>query len=359
MIESLKHLINTLAAPTIFLPLVAIAFFLVLHFYRVVSKPVVSGLILLFAVCFYVVSLFDHNFRHIVAKPDNVPITIMLFLCGFCVWMALRQAAINDERMEKGLPPMEKDGSETIFVWPDLVYIEFLSAVIVGVILTVWSIDLKAPLEQPASPFKAPNPSKAPWYFLGLQEMLVYFDPWLAGVVFPSLIISGLISIPYMDLNPRGTGYYSFKQRKMAITIYLFGFLFLWVTLIMLGTFFRGPNWNFFGPYEYWDVHKVEPLVNINLSEIIYIKILGTGLPHHWFFREIWGLLLIGFYVFALPPILAKTVLKDFFAKMGFLRYNVFMMHFLMMMLLPIKMICRWAFNLKYFVAVTEFFFNI
>lgn len=359
MIETLKHCINALAAPTIFLPLVAAAFFLVLHFYRTITRPKVALGILIGAILFYVVSLFDPNFQHIVAKPDNVPITIMLLLCGFCVWLALRQAAINDERMERGLPPLEKESSETIFVWPDLVYIEFLSAILVGVILTLWSIELKAPLEQPASPFKAPNPSKAPWYFLGLQEMLVYFDPWLAGVVFPSLIISGLISIPYMDTNPRGSGYYSFKQRRMSITIYLFGFLFLWVTLIMLGTFFRGPNWNFFGPYEFWDVHKVEPLVNINLSEIIYVKLLHTGMPAHWLPREIWGLLLVGFYLFALPPILQKTVLKKFYAEMGFVRYNVFMMHFLMMMMLPLKMICRWMFNLKYFVAVTEFFFNI
>lgn len=359
MIESIKHLINTLAAPTIFLPLVAVIFFLGLKYYRIITKPAAALLILITSVAFYSLSLLDHNFRHIVAKPDNVPITIMLFLSGFLVWIGLRQAAINDERMEQGLPPVEKDGNETIFVWPDLIYIEFLSAVIVGVILTVWSIELKAPLEQPASPFKAPNPSKAPWYFLGLQEMLVYFDPWLAGVVFPSLIISGLMAIPYIDINPRGSGYYSFKQRKMAITVYLFGFLFLWVTLIMLGTFFRGPNWNFFGPYEYWDVHKVEPLVNINLSEIIYIKLLGTGMPSHWLPREIWGLLLIAGYLFVLPPLLSKTLLKEFSAKMGFLRYNVFMMHFLMMMLLPIKMICRWLFNMKYFVAVTEFFFNI
>ena len=359
MIELLKHLINTLAAPTIFLPLVCVAFFLALHFYRLVTKPVAAGGILLAAIVFYGVSLLDPNFQRIVAKPDNVPITIMLSLSGFCVWLALRQAAINDERMERGLVPVEREGNETIFVWPDLVYIEFLAAVIVGVILTIWSIELKAPLEQPASPFKAPDPSKAPWYFLGLQEMLVYFDPWLAGVVFPTLILTGLISIPYMDINPRGSGYYSFKPRRMAITIYLFGFLFLWVTLIMLGTCFRGPNWNFFGPYEYWDVHKVEPLVNINLSEIIYIKLLGTGMPKHWLIREMWGLILIAGYLFALPPLLAKTVLKNFYAKMGLIRFNVFMLHFLMMMLLPIKMICRWLFNLKYFVAVTEFFFNI
>ncbi len=71
------------------------------------------------------------------------------------------------------------------------------------------------------------NPSKAPWYFLGLQEMLVYFDPWMAGVVLPSLILVGLMAIPYMDANPLGNGYYTYKQRKFAILSFCFGFLHL------------------------------------------------------------------------------------------------------------------------------------
>ena len=89
---------------------------------------------------------------------------------------------------------------------------------------------------------KTPNPSKAPWYFLGLQEMLVYFDPWMAGVVLPSLIVVGLMAIPYIDFNKQGNGYYTIKQRKFAYIIFQFGFLEMWVTLIVLGTFLRGPE---------------------------------------------------------------------------------------------------------------------
>ena len=131
-----------------------------------------------------------------------------------------------------------------------------------------------------------PNPSKAPWYFLGLQEMLVYFDPWLAGVVLPGLIIVGLIAIPYIDKNPKGNGYYTFNERKAEITLFLFGFVILWVSLIVLGTFLRGPNWNFFGPFEFWDIHKLEALVNVNLSEYIWVRALQTALPTNWLVRE-------------------------------------------------------------------------
>jgi quinol-cytochrome oxidoreductase complex cytochrome b subunit len=102
-------------------------------------------------------------------------------------------------------------------VWPYLLRIEFLAVLIVTVLLFVWSITLNAPLEEPSNPNLTMNPSKAPWYFLGLQEMLVYFDPWIAGVVMPSLIIVGLMAFPYVDSNPLGAGYYTWKQRKIAV----------------------------------------------------------------------------------------------------------------------------------------------
>ena len=151
----------------------------------------------------------------------------------------------------QGLPPLEKLDDEKVLVWPDLVYTELICMIALTALLIFWAIWLQAPLEEPASSVKTPNPSKAPWYFLGLQEMLVYYDPWMAGVVLPSLIIVGLMAIPYIDFNKKGNGYYTINERKFAYIIFQFGFLELWVTLIVLGTFLRGPNWNFFGPYEY------------------------------------------------------------------------------------------------------------
>ncbi len=139
---------------------------------------------------------------------------------------------------------------DKVHVWPYLTRIEFLALLLVMIVMLVWSITLNAPLEEPANPTMTPNPSKAPWYFLGLQEMLVYFDPWMAGVVLPSLIIVGLMVIPYIDVNPLGNGYYTFRERAFAISVFLFGFLVLWVSLISLGTFMRGPGWNLFWPWE-------------------------------------------------------------------------------------------------------------
>ena len=130
--------------------------------------------------------------------------------------------------------------------------------------------------------------------------------------------------------------------------------------MIVIGTFLRGPNWNFFGPYEYWDIAKVEPLVNVDLSEYIWIRALKTGLPSNWLLRESFGIVLVLGYLVALPVLLAKTRwFKRFYDKMGPPRYYVGISLFLIMLALPIKMICRWAFNLKYFVHIQEFFFNV
>jgi len=360
MIESLKSFVNWLAGPTVSFTLSLIAFWAVLKWKGLWTKK--GGLVLfILSVLFFVASVFDPNFREIVAKPDNVPIVMMVFLVGYFVWLSMYKAIENDKLLDQGEPTFEKtEVEDKVFTWPDLVFSEFIFMVVLTVGMVLWSIVLQAPLEEPANLALAPNPSKAPWYFLGLQEMLVYFDPWMAGVVLPSLIIVGLMAIPYIDTNPKGNGYFTFKERKTEVVIFLFGFLVLWCQLIVIGTFLRGPNWNFFGPFEFWDINKIEPLVNVQLSEMFWIRLLGTGLPGHWFIRELPGIILLGIYFFLLPVVFLRVgTFKRFYEKLGPPRYYVGITLFLVMMLMPIKMYCRWAFNLKYFVNIQEFFFNI
>jgi len=189
--------------------------------------------------------------------------------------------------------------------------------------------------------------------------MLVYFDPWIAGVIFPTIIVIGIMSIPYIDKNKKGSGYYSFNDRKMAISIFLFFWLVLWVFLILVGTFLRGPNWNFFGPFETWDVAKLEALNNVNLSEYIYMIGLKRSLPGNIFLREIGGIFLVIGYFLILPPLFAKTILKNLYKNLGTLCYSMFIVMLLCAVSLPIKMYLRWFFNLKYIIAIPEFFFNI
>ena len=308
----------------------------------------------------------------IASAPDNVPIIIMLVLVGFYTVYSMKQALANDRlaaeleadpAMQKNhhrkTQPFQKGWAERVHVWPYLLKIEFLAAIIVMLILMVWSIALDAPLEEPANPSLTMNPSKAPWYFLGLQEMLVYFDPWIAGVVLPGIIVVGLMAIPYIDVNPLGNGYYTFKERWFSITVFLYGFIVLWVLLIILGTFLRGPNWNFFGPFQYWDPHIVESLSNVNLSQYFWNWMLEKPLPTNILLRELPGFIVVILYFALLPPLMANFGFRRMYTQLGFIRFNTMAFLFITMMALPVKMILRWTVNLKYIVAIPEWFFNI
>src|SRR5688572_19771165 len=365
VLDSLKDFVNWLTQPSYFLTLCTVVFVLMFVLYKWWTKPIIFAVIFGLFCVFYFGSMADPNFRSIVAKPDNVPITIMVISVMLCIWVAMRRAALNDTRIAAGMPLLEEDKDDKVLVWPDLVYTELICLILATAGLIVWAIVSKAPLEQPANPGYAPNPAKAPWYFLGLQEMLVYFDPWMAGVVYPGLIIAGLCAMPYIDTNPRGNGYYTLRERPFAIITWQFGFVILWIVLIFFGTFLRGPNWSFFGPYEYWDSHKAEALNNMDVSQLWWNILLGQARPTpemnpvaflpHWLVREWLGFVLMGFYFLILPAILRATVFRRMYENMGAIRYSIMVMLLLFMALMPVKMVLRWIFNLKYFIYLPEF----
>ena len=360
MLEAFKHFFDSIASPVTIFTGATFLLILFVSFPKTMTSPPVSLGLLALVLAFFGIGLTDEHFRTIISMPDNVPIVGMIFVFGYFTWFAMRKAVLNDARIAKGEPTVEQmETNDKVLVFPYLIFIEFVIALVYAVGLVLWSIFLKAPLEEPANPTVSPNPSKAPWYFLGLQEMLVYFDPWIAGVLLPTFIILGLCAIPYLDRDPANSGFYCYKARRNVITAYLFGFWILWILLIIIGTFLRGPNWNFFGPFEVWDAHKVVPLLNVNLSELIFIKWFSVGLPKQWFIREAPGIFLVFAYLMVPPAVLAKTFFKNLYKKLEPLRYSVLMLLLLVMAALPIKMYLRWAFNLKYIVAIPEFFFNI
>jgi len=376
MIQAIKDVFNTLTDPVISFSILFVTFFFIFppnNWFMKLNKKLrieklwtAKGGIVFFGLLTGVLLFgirFDETFRSVITKPDNIPIVLLLYVMPFLTGLAMHQAVENDKRLANNEKPDEysdpNDLDSQVLVWPDLIYVELISLIICSVGLIVWGIVLKAPLEEPANIADSPNPAKAPWYFLGLQEMLVYFDPWLAGVMFPTLIIVGLMAIPYIDLNKKGNGYYSYTERKAELSIFLFGWWVLWIYMVILGTFLRGPNWNFFGPFEKWDEHKVLVLNSINLSELIWVKFLNQPLPKNFAIREIFGLVGATFYLVALPGILAKTFLKSYVEKLGLIRYSVFVILLLSMAGLPIKMYLRWTLNLQYIISIPEFFLNI
>jgi len=337
-----------------------------------------------------------HQIWKIVSAPDNVPIVAMLFLVPFFTWLGIKQAKSNDHLISelegdaklakshhRKVEPWRPGWAKELHVWPYLVRIEFLAAVIVTVVLYVWSITLNAPLEEPANPNLTMNPSKAPWYFLGLQEMLVYFDPWIAGVVMPSIIMVGLMVFPYVDSNPLGNGYYTLRQRRFAVNMFGWGFL-MWILLIVIGTFIRGPGWIWFWPGQTWDHSAVVFDRNRDLHEILgmtpanfasYPKLLpwivgifgllvvsaffvAGGLFFHWLMRR--GPLRPSFLV-SPKKLWAWAKTPDPFeerllANTSILQYMTFQFFAISVLLaMPVKLFLRLVFTIKY-VWVTPWF---
>ncbi len=148
----------------------------------------------------------------------------------------VKSGSIQDVRAT----PLDK-----VHVWPHLLVVEFVAALAVTAFLLFFSIFVNAPLLELANFNKTPNPSKAPWYFLGLQEQLTMFHPMVAGVTIPGMGIFALILAPYTDKNPSNKP----NDRKFVIALFTI-FLMFWAVLVILGSFFRGPGFNFVFPWN-------------------------------------------------------------------------------------------------------------
>jgi hypothetical protein len=148
----------------------------------------------------------------------------------------VKSGSIQDVRAE----PVDK-----VHVWPHLLVVEFVAALVMTAFLLLFSIFVNAPLQPLANVNRTPNPSKAPWYFLGLQELLTMFHPMVAGVTIPGVGLFALILAPYTDRNPSNKP----EDRKFAIALMTI-FLMFWAVLVIIGVFFRGPGFNFTFPWR-------------------------------------------------------------------------------------------------------------
>ncbi|NTW48402.1 MAG: cytochrome C [Chlorobiales bacterium] len=289
-------------------------------------------------------------FIEIITQPDNIAIVIMIIMVTFFTAWAFLQAFQNDKRRVLG-QLVEGENDQDVDTWTPLVRIELIISLVVMIGLTIWSIAVDAPLEEIANPTLTPNPAKAPWYFLGLQELLVYFDPWLAGVVLPSLIVVGLMAIPYIDINPKGNGYYTFSERKYSIIIFSFGFFILWLLLIVIGVFFRGPGWLWYWPWQEWDHQRVIFEASMDLTDVI-------GISARSFAGFIIGGIVVTLYMvggMVGPYLYWKKKNPKFLEQLGMTRYITVVFLFITMMSIPIKMVLRLVFLIKY-VWITPWF---
>jgi Cytochrome b(C-terminal)/b6/petD len=246
----------------------------------------------------------------------------------------MEHAAASSARTAAGTSEAARDGNEPAAVFPYLVFKEFLAALLISIGLLIWALAVNAPLLSEANPGKTENPAKAPWYFVGLQELLVYFDPWIAGVAIPTLIIVGLMTIPYLDTSRSATGRYTLSVRRLAISHFLLGFA-LWWVLIAIGQFLRGPNWQFYWPWQDWSLTQ-------SAEESLWSFPWWIGLPA-----------LVAYFTAGL--LVPRWRWPWLYTRLGRTRYAAVMIFTLLMYGVPIKIVLRLLLHVKY-VLVTPWF---
>jgi quinol-cytochrome oxidoreductase complex cytochrome b subunit len=141
---------------------------------------------------------------------------------------------------------VQKEPDDTVMTWPHLLSIEFLAAGVMSVFLLLMGLFINSPLEELANGNVTPAVAKAPWYFLGLQELLAYFHPTVAGFMTPVFVLVGAALVPYVDRGNVDAHHPS--ERKTAIVLFTL-FCILGLTLTFIGIFFRGPGYSFVIPY--------------------------------------------------------------------------------------------------------------
>src|ERR1700688_2716000 len=244
----------------------------------------------------------------ICSAPDNVPIVGLIPLLAFYIYLAVKQARANDQLIEqleadpamakthhRKTWPFKPGWAKEVHVWPFLLRVEFLGAIIV-------------------------------------------------------MIIIGLMVIPYIDTNPLGSGYYTWKQRKFSISTFMFGFVILWVARIIIGTFIRGPGWQWFWPGQTWDNNRLIYEVNRDLPDLF-------GLTSNMA-KAIFGAIVVGGYYLlggALVYSLFRRRMGKDFQRMSLLQFSMMQFLLLTMVALPLKMALRLLWHIKY-VWITPWF---
>lgn len=231
-----------------------------------------------------------------------------------------------------------------------------ITLAILNVVLWFAVPSIRAFVDQTTGRWSNPN---NPQIITGVQELLVYFDPWLALRVFPIVYTAGLAVIPFLKKQSEiRTGSRPVRADVVVISLLLIGAEMVWLTLIATEVFLRGPNWNLFWPGETWDEYKLVPLTSLNLSEKFWF-LLGrsmNGMP--WAMRELPGLMLVAGYLVG-GLVLAYIFFRSSNCKTPYWRWAVLVLLLQIAALVPLKMASRWAFDIKYWIYVPEHFWNI
>jgi hypothetical protein len=193
--------------------------------------------------------------EYVLREPDALALLLLVLLIGATVAVGVVAGRRRDARERKGRSPAarrsgatedtagptESDG-EALTTWPHLLRAELLAGLLALLLVTWWAILLEVPLGAPADPAVTPALAKAPWFFIGVQELLQYFDAWLAGAVLPLLMVFGLCALPYLDVSPEANGCYTLRRRPVALVV-VAALIVMWLLPMVVGELLRGEHW--------------------------------------------------------------------------------------------------------------------
>jgi hypothetical protein len=196
-------------------------------------------------------------------------------------------------------------------------------------------------------------------FMTGAQELFVYFDTWLARGVFPVIYIAGLAVLPLLKKPaPERTGSQSDLIYAVIVSLLLIGFEMVWLFLLAVAIFLRGPDWNLYWPGEAWDPYRIVPINNVNLSTLFWTHPAGENGERPWFIREWPGLVSLSAY-FVAGAVIAWALYRRTGRTTPYWRWLVLLLLVLIAALVPLKMLSRWVFNIKYLLHVPEYWINV
>ena len=300
--------------------------------------------LLLLVATFLGIGLSDGIHRRLILHPERLPVVILVLSSVAVVWLEMRRFYLPEGRPST-TRRLERRPA-----------VDAAGATATGLVL-VALVALRSPaLGAEADPTSRPDSFKAPWFFVGLQELGTYFDPWVPYFALPLLLVTGLLGLPWLETGDDGGG----RRRSL----FLLGWLLLWLWPMAVGALLRGPHWNVFGPFELWDPSRPAPPAPRPLSEIVWIVWLRGFQPASWWLRELPGMLLLTGYFVLLPLALRRWRLtrrayESYQAAMGTWRFRAAMAWVLAVMLVPLKMYGQWLWDIGYWIHLPELAFNL
>jgi hypothetical protein len=215
---------------------------------------------------------------YLLHEPDAVALVLLVLGVGLTLVVGLVAGSRRDRRDGSAATaeePGEQERQVVVTTWPHLLRLELVASLATLLFVTWWAIGLEVPLGSVADPGVTPKVAKAPWFFVGIQEMLQYFDAWLAGAVLPLLMLAGLCALPYIDHDTTESGRYTLRRRPVALAVTL-ALVVLWVLPMVVGLLLRGENWSLQPVWEPQEI-DVPPVHEPLLSLATLIDLRGAG----------------------------------------------------------------------------------